>query len=286
MNTNREITVYEPGYKHKIGFFKIWFVMIRNIVRSKDLIVQLFKRDFIAVYKQAFLGVTWVFIAPLIVILQWILMNATGVLQPGDTGKVPYPVYVLISMAVWGMFDGFFKASMKTLEVAKGFILQVKFPHEALITKQAAEYLATFMISFTFAMGVLLFYGEALSVKALLFPIMVIPLFFISTGIGLLFSIPNVITKEIAKIVDVLINLLLFVTPVIYSPNVEHPLLKQIIYWNPLSYLVGTPRNLLLYGNFDNMVEFGYASLFAFIVFMISWRLFYLSEDKVIEKMI
>jgi len=213
-------------------------------------------------------------------------MNAAGVLKPGDTGDIPYPAYVLVSTAIWGMFPGFFNAAMKTLEVAKDFIMQVKFPHEALITKQAAEYLANFVLSFSLTLIVLYFFDVAPAVEMFYLPLAVLPLFFFATGVGLLFAIPNVITKEIVKITELLINLLLYVTPVVYSSKVSHPLLKSIIKWNPLTYLVGAPRDLILYGKITDQTGFMYAAVISFFVFMLSWRLFYISEDKVIEKMI
>jgi len=57
--------------------------MIQNILHSRDLIWQLFKRDFISGYKQSFLGIFWIFIQPLAGILAWVFMNATGILNPG-----------------------------------------------------------------------------------------------------------------------------------------------------------------------------------------------------------
>jgi hypothetical protein len=61
---NEEIfTTYEPNQRAKIGFFKIWMVMFRNIINSKELIWQLFRRDFLMAYKKSFLGMAWIFIS-------------------------------------------------------------------------------------------------------------------------------------------------------------------------------------------------------------------------------
>ena len=74
-------TIYEPNQRIKIGFFKSWFSMVTNILKSRELIFQLFKRDFFAGYKQSFLGIFWVFISPVIGILSWVFLNLTGVLS-------------------------------------------------------------------------------------------------------------------------------------------------------------------------------------------------------------
>jgi hypothetical protein len=50
------ITIYSPNQRAKTGFFMTWIVMVRNIINSKELIWQLFRRDFLMAYKKSFRG--------------------------------------------------------------------------------------------------------------------------------------------------------------------------------------------------------------------------------------
>ena len=152
-----KITVYEPNNRRKIGFFKTWVIMLKNIVTSKELIVQLFKRDFLGVYKKSFIGIGWIFISPLVGIISWVFMNAVGVLKPGNVG-IPYPAYVLLSSSIWGLFMGFYSSAAGTLGAGAGFIMQVKYPHEALLIKQTAQQLANFLLGFLLTIIFLLFF--------------------------------------------------------------------------------------------------------------------------------
>jgi len=279
------ISVYEPNQRQKIGFIKSLIVMFNNICSSKELIWQLFKRDFIAVYKKSFLGVAWLFIAPILGIISWVLMNATGILNPGDTG-IPYPAYVLLSTSIWGLFMGFYSSAGGTLGAGSGFIMQVKYPHESLLIKQVAQHLATFIIGFAMNIVVLLIFGVVPSWKIVLFPIVALPLFFLGSGIGLINAVVSVVAVEIQRIVDTFFGFLIFLTPVIYSPNFSNSFLKTVTEVNPLTYLIGGVRDTIVYGRIEHFDKFIYASIFSFIVFMFSWRLFYVSEEKVIEKMI
>ena len=281
----KKITIYEPNYRHNIGFFKIWLIMIGNIVISKELIFQLFKRDFLAVYKKSFLGIGWVFISPLIGIVSWVFMNATGILSPGNVG-IPYPAYVLLSSSIWGLFMGFYSSAAGTLGAGAGFIMQVNYPHEVLLIKQTAQHLANFLLSFIVNIIVLIFFNVIPSWKIIFFPILVLPLFFLGAGIGLVISVIGAVSTEVQKGVDILLGLVIYATPVIYSPNIDNDIVQKIIKWNPLTYLVGGVRDIIIYGKMDNIDKFIYSALLAFIVFLLSWRLFFISEDKVIEKMI
>ncbi len=279
------ITVYEPNQRQKTGFFKIWIVMFMNIIRSRELIAQLFKRDFLAAYKKSFLGMTWIFLSPIVAIISWVFMNLTGVLNPGPVG-VPYPAYVLLSSSIWGLFMGFFESASKTLSAGQSFIMQVKYPHEALLMKQIAEQLANFFLSFIITIGVLLAFGVVPHWKIVFFPLAIIPLFFFGAGIGLLVSVVNVVAMDVSKGLTMVMNLLMFVTPVIYSPQSNNHLLQKVITYNPLTYLIGMARDTIFYGGTEHPERFFYASAMALLVFLLSWRFFYLSEEKVIEKMI
>jgi lipopolysaccharide transport system permease protein len=284
MRTEMTIT-YVPKQRKKIGFLKSWIVIIKNVVASRELIFQLFKRDFVAIYKKSFLGVAWVFISPLIGILSWVLLNATGILNPGDV-DIPYPAYVLISTTIFGLFLGFFTSATETLDAGAGFIMQVKFPHEALLIKQTAQYLSNFTLGFAFTIIILVIFKVYLSWWTFLLPILIIPIFFIGAGLGLIVSVFTAIANQTKKVTNLLMGLVIYITPIIYSSDVSDPRLRKVITWNPLTYLVGDVRDLILHGEIQYINRYLFSILLSIFIFIVSWRLFFISEDKVIERMI
>jgi lipopolysaccharide transport system permease protein len=256
--SSQHITIYKPNQRHELGFFRTWIVMAHNIVEAKELIWQLFKRDFLASYKKSFIGVSWLFISPLVGIISWVFLQKTGMLQPGDVG-IPYPAYVLIGTSMWGLFMGFFNAAKETLSAGKALVMQVNYPHEALLFMQTAQHLANFLITFGITIVVLLLFGVLPSWKIVLFPLVIVPLFFLAAAIGLVVSMIAVVSIDFDKIVNVCLGLMMWITPIIYSDKVDNQFVQTLIAWNPLTYLVCSA---------------------------ISWRLFYVSEDKIIERMI
>jgi lipopolysaccharide transport system permease protein len=285
MKNENKTVVYEPESRRKMGFFKIWTIMFGNIIRSRELVFQLFKRDFFGAYKKSFLGMTWIFISPILGIVSWVFMNATGVLNPGNVG-IPYPAYVLIGSSIWGLFMGFYGAGEGTLGAGSGFILQIRYPHEALVAKQVAQHLANFAIGFALNLAVMLFFHVTPSWKIVFFPLVTLPLLFLGTGLGLVISVVSVVAREIQAAVSLGLGFLIYLTPVIYSPDFDNRLLQQLIKWNPLTYLVCAARDTMIYGRISHLDRFIAASIFSLIVFLVSWKLFYVSEEKVIEKMI
>ena len=285
MSASDKITEYYPNQRHEVGFVNIWKIVARNVVRSKDLIFQLFKRDFTAQYKKSFLGLSWTVITPIFSILSWVLMQATGVLEPGDVG-VPYPIYVLVGSTCWGLFINMMNGAKSTLSSAGGLVMQVKFPHEALLFKNVLIKLLNFAISFALILVVISFFGVVPSWKALLIPIPLIPMFFFAATIGLLLAVITIVAVDITNFMDKIMNFLVYTSPIIYSSNVESPILQTINAWNPMTYIVCSMRDLVIYGEFYGMTGFLISTAIGAVLFLLVWRAFYVSEDKLIERMI
>jgi len=280
------IAIYTPNQRLKVGFFKTLYTMLKNIVKSKELIWQLFRRDFFMAYKKSFFGLTWILISPIIGILSWVFLNFAGVLNPGETA-IPFPAYVLLGSSIWGLFMGFYSASAGTLSAGSSFINQVKYPHEALLVKQVAQHLANFSVSLVLNILVLLLFGIVPTIWILFLPVIILPLFFIGAGLGLVVSVLSVVATDISNIINILLGFVFYATPIVYQlDKIENPLLRSIVQLNPLSYLVTGIRDLITIGEIQYIDRFIVITLLSFIFFLLSWRLFYVAEDKVIERMI
>ena len=291
------ITIYRPHQRHEHGWIHTWSVMVRNVWLSRELIWQLFKRDFFAQYKKSFLGATWVFISPIVGILSWVFLQFTGVLQPGDVG-IPYAAYVLVGTSMWGLFLGLYKASAGTLSAGKDLIMQVNYPHEAMLFKQVGQQAATFSITLGLNLVVLVllrvFQPEGFSIDfpswgLLLFPLVVVPIFVLASALGLLVAMIQVVAVDISKLLTTTLGLLMYITPIIYSADtITNPMSRAAIRWNPLTYLICSARDVLIYGHLyeRNVEAYLTASGASFLFFLIAWRLFYVSESQLVERMV
>ena len=277
--------VYEPNQYAKFGFFKTILVIVKNTIASKELIFQLYKRDFLMQYKKSFLGLGWMIFGPIMGVVSWVLMDSAGVLSPGDVG-VPYPVYVLFGTSIWGLFMSFFSSTSQTLQIAAGFIQQVNFHHEALVFKQGLQNLTNFGISLIINIVVMLSFGVTPTWFIVLVPLFIIPIFFLAASAGLMVSILSTLTSDVSRIASFFLSLLMFITPVIYDSSEKVVWLQQCNLYNPLTYLITAPRDLILTGTMSNPFYYLVSIVMAVLLFMVALRFFYISEKKVIEKMI
>jgi len=284
-DSSEKITVYKPNQRHELGFFIIWVTMVKNIINSRELIWQLFKRDFLASYKKSFIGIAWILITPIIGMASWIFLQKTGMLHPGDVG-IPYPAYVLIGTSMWGLFMGFFTSANETLSAGQNLILQVNYPHEALVFKQIAQQVANFLISFVTNIIILLCFNVIPSWKIIFFPFVILPLFFMGVAIGLIFSMISIVAIDINKSITMVLGLAMYATPVIYSDKANNQFVQLLIKCNPLTYLVCSARDIIIYGKLYDPISYFICAGLVLIIFLLSWKLFYVSEKMIIERMI
>lgn len=287
----QRIQVYRPNQRHRLGWLQTWRVMIANMMASRQLIWQLFKRDFFASYKKSFLGITWIFIAPLLGIISWVLLQSTGVLRVENL-DIPYVPYVLIGTTMWGLFMGFYTGAQDTLTAGKSMVLFINYPREALLVKQMAQHLANFTITLGITLVVAVIFGVWPAWQAILFPFVILPLFFFGAGLGLIGSLVSVLTVDLSKLSALVLGLLMWLTPVIYRKEdvPDGSLLETIMTWNPLTYLVCSARDIIIYGRLyesdGSVLGFWISSGLALLIFLMSWRLFFISEDRLTERMI
>jgi lipopolysaccharide transport system permease protein len=280
------IAKYSANNRYKESIFATWALMLKNIVASRELIWQLFRRDFLASYRKSFLGLGWLVITPIIGVVSWVFMNAAGILSPGGV-DIPYPAYVLLSSSVWGLFMGFYTASSNTLVAGAGFISQVNYPHEVMLVKENLQYLANFLIVMAVNLVVLAIFKVSPSLAGLLlFPLVSLPMFFLGGALGLVSSLVTIVSPDISNFMNKAINLVFFITPVVYSADKAQGLLRTVVEYNPLTYLIAASRDIIIYGHINNIEAYLLTSIVSFLLFLLSLRLFYVAELKIIERMV
>ena len=276
-------TVYEADQRVHMGLLGSLVCMFRNLLQSRELIWQLTKRDLLSLRKYSALGLSWIVLSPLVGIISWVFMDYAGMLRPGDV-IVPYPVYVLFGTTIWGLFMNSYHSAAQSLTSSGPLLLQVNFPHEALVVQQVAQNVIGLVANIGVLLLVLVFFGVWPSWKVVFLPFALIPLLALGVAIGMFVSVLTVVVHDVSKVVTAGLGLLMFITPVIYAPTLPNQDLQDIISWNPLSYLVGGVRDLVLMGHIDRLDGFTWATCFSIVMFVMSWRLFFVSEQKVAEK--
>jgi lipopolysaccharide transport system permease protein len=267
------------------NFFKTIGVVGSNIRDRFELLKQMVYINLTSQFKKTFLGNSWIIVDPIISILIWLLLHTAGVFSPGET-DIPYPAYVLLSMSIWTFFIGFFNGIGTSVSESGRMLIEVSFPMEIKVLEKVIINCINFMIPVLINIIVLIFLGVEFSATSLLFIPALIPLMLLGIALGMFFSLIEVVFNDIFLFFKKGITLLMYVTPIIYSDNVNSVLLQKIIKYNPLNYLITIPRNLLIGSEITTYKFYLISSVFAIIVFILVFQFYFISVKKIIEKVL
>lgn len=276
------VKTYEPDNILKQGYFSIFKRIFQEIVQNRWLTLQLFKRDFFAIYKQSFIGVLWAIIIPFVSVGTFVILNRSGVFNIGSI-KTPYAIYAIFGMAIWQIFSTGLIASSNSLIKAGSMIVKINFSKKSLVIASLCQSILSFLIQFLVCLILFFYYGISPKIYILLLPILIIPIFLLTLGLGFIFSILNGIMRDIGNALSILITFLMFLTPVLYAKP-KTGLLTKISFYNPLYYLVSFPRDLILAGNANELNGYIISTIFAFIILLVCIFVFHLSETRIAER--
>lgn len=265
------------------GMFLISRQMVRELVSARWLVWMLFCRDFSARYRQSALGVIWAILTPLITVGLFVGMSHSGILMIQNV-NIPYPLYAIIGLTIWNLFTVGVIACAGSLVNAGSMVVKINFPKVALVLAASWQGIVEFLIRLLLIAAAFMYYGVAPSSKGLILGLLcVIPLYLLMTGIGFFMSLATGVMRDIPNILNIVLSAFMLLTPILY-PITGNSWLARANVWNPLNYLVNVPRDFILKGQTDMINGFAWASILSAIVFYIGWKLFYLAQTKIAER--
>jgi lipopolysaccharide transport system permease protein len=279
----KKMTTYEPDNSLKTGYLSLINEIINEIYSNKWLIYQFFKRDFIAGYKQTFLGVFWALLIPLIAVSAFFFLNKSGILSIGNI-LLPYPVYAVFSMSYWLLFSTTTTSSASSLVNAGPMIVKINFSKKSLVLASAGQAVLVFAIQFLLLVSLLYYYRIYPSYYILFTPFFMLPLLFLALGLGFFLSVLNGISREVGTIIPSFLMLFLFVTPILYQKPVQG-ISSIFATYNPIYYLVAIPREAILGNGFSiEWTGYVYSYLISIFFFVLCLITFHLIEPRIAER--
>ena len=282
-NTRTTIRTYEPAGDPK-GITGSLKTACLEIFHSRHVIWHLFKRDFVAQFRQKILGYLWIIIAPLLAIFPFVFLYRAGILNPGDT-TMPYPLYIVIGMGIWGFLTSVFTVVSSGLQGNQDLLMKTNIPKITFAITGLANIFYGMLVHWLVVVLFALVVGITPSPWALLYPVALLPVVCIGLGLGLIFSVIGTVARDLSGMMSTFLNLLMFVSPVVYKPEFGDAALAAIVMWNPMTYLVDLPRSLFVLGEFPDPKGFAAAAIFSLIVLGVGLHSFYLIKDKVAERL-
>ena len=215
----------------------------------RDLFLVLAWRDISVRYKQTVLGAAWAILQPVttMVVFSFIFNRMAGI-QSGD--GTPYPVFICVGQLLWQFFSGSLTNASQALVANAGLVQKVYFPRLILPATSVTTGLADLAIASLVLVGMMIWYGVVPGLTGLIIlPLLILTAVLSSLGIGLILASINVKYRDVRYALPFVINIMMYVTPVIYPLAYldRHPVAKALMTWlNPISGVITNARAALL----------------------------------------
>ncbi len=225
-----------------------------ELVRHRDLVWALTRRDFAARYKQTVLGVTWALVIPLITIVVFGVFVQR--FARADTHGVPYVLWSYVGLLPWTFFSNSVSTGGMNLLTNQPLLNKIYSPRE--IYPIAGVLLAGVdaLISVVAMVVAFVIAGFVPSDLIWLTPFLMLINAVFAVAAALLVSIVIVYVRDLRNIIPVILQLGLFATPIFYSIDQISPTYRLAYCWcNPMGPLIDSYRRVILFGEYP---QWGY----------------------------
>jgi len=227
----------------------------RELWRFRELFLVMAWRDIAVRYKQTALGVLWAILQPVVsMVVFTFIFNRVGRIESGDA--TPYPVFLYVGLLLWHYYSTTLTNASNSLVSHAGMLQKIYFPRLILPATAATTGLVDLAISSLVLAGMMVYYRFSPPVLGLLcLPILLICVILSALGAGFFLAAINVKYRDVRYALPFFIQILMYVTPVIYPVKMldKYVVIKNLMLWlNPISGIITNARAALLgQGVFD-----------------------------------
>ena len=200
----------------------------------RDLLYFLTKRELQIRYKQSFFGVTWAVFQPLVLGFIFALIFGT-ILKTPIPGDLPVAVFMVAGLVPWLFTSQAILLGATSLVIDADLISKVYFPRIALPLAKALSLVFDLVFAFFVVIAFGLAYEVSISTDIWLAPAFLLLGVVTTFAVSALSAAVNVKYRDVQLIMPMVVQVIFFASPVIYSASLIHGTWKYIYALNPLS---------------------------------------------------
>ncbi len=217
---------------------------LQELWTYRELFYFLAWRDIKVRYKQTLLGVVWAVIQPLFTMLVFTLLFGRLAKLPSD--GTPHAVFYFSALLPWIYFSGALALTGNSLVGNANLLTKVYFPRVILPASVAFSSLVDFGIGSLLLLGIMAYYGIAPTWHLLFWIVATVPLVLFTLGVGMFLSALNVKYRDVKYAIPFVIQIWLFVTPIIYPISIVPEKYRFLVALNPLGGIVEVFRHAVV----------------------------------------
>ncbi len=224
-------------------------VDVGELWRYRELLYFLVWRDIKVRYKQTVIGAAWAILQP--VATMAIFSVIFGRLAKIPSEGVPYPVFVYAGLLPWLLFSSAVTAASQSLITQAGLLTKIYLPRLFIPATGIGVSLTDFGLSFVVYLGLMAWFGYFPGLSVVVLPVLLVLAVVLALGTGILLSSITVSYRDFRIVVPFMMQIGMFLSPVVYPPTLVPEAYRWLLWLNPLTGIIGGFRSALLDQPFD-----------------------------------
>lgn len=222
---------------------------MRELWSHRELLFFLAWRDVKVRYKQTVLGAAWAILQPFMTMVVFSLLFGRLAKVPSD--GVPYPVFAYAGLLPWTFFSNTAGTGGNSLVSNASLITKVYFPRMVIPGAVVLAGLADFGLAALILFGMIAWYGLNPGLALLMLPALIVLLTVLAAAVAMWFAALNVHYRDVRHALPFILQLWLYVTPIIYPVSFVPARWRWVLRLNPLTGIIEGFRSALLGRPFD-----------------------------------
>lgn len=245
-------------------------VLSAKITYYIDLILVLTAKEIKVKYKNSFLGYLWSLLHPLSMAVVFYFAFKFVMKIPLEN----FTLFLISGLFPWQWFSNSVAASATSLLANSSLIKKVNFPRYFIPLSLVLNDAFHFTVSLPVIIGFVLFYHITITPSWIYgVPLLMLTQFLVTYGLSLMVSSINLFFRDIERLVIIGLNILFYLTPIIYDIKLVPERFRNYFLFNPLFGVIEGWHNLFLKG-FVDWKLYGISLFQCLIIFLMGFFVF------------
>ncbi len=261
-----------------LGFAFIIYIkrdFLLDIYYNKDILKMLLSNDINSRYAGSFFGGAWSYVQPVITIFVFWFVFQLG-FKSSPVQNMPFILWFLPAYIAWMYFQDVIAYSTTCLREYSYLVKKIKFKVSIIPIIKVLAALKIHICFIAVIFFIYTIYGVKPSVKCIQLLYYCCAMVFLVTGISWFVATLNVFIKDIAPIINIVLQLGYFAIPIFWNEEMIHPTIVKILKFNPVYYIIEGYRDSMCGGKWfwEDIRYMCYYWVVAIVVFLMGLWLF------------
>lgn len=253
-----------------------------ELVQYRDLLFMLTWKEIRIRYKQSVMGFFWAILMPVLIVGSGLIVKIAFSTLSGRPINLSDILAVGVKAVPWAFFVGALRFATNSLTGNSNLVTKVYFPREIFPLSSVLANMFDFAVASAVLVATLIIARVGVSIHLLWVPVLLLLLFLLTSGLGMLLACGNLFFRDVKYLVEVVLTYGIFFTPVFYEARAMGKW-GPLLLLNPLGPILESLNDVVVLHQAPDLGWLGYSAAWAVLGFLVAWKIFQKAEPAFAE---